>query len=155
MVGPEGERTIPVESLYQNDGREYLLKSPDEILVAIRLPNLDDWQMSYWKLRRRGSIDFPILGVAVALQLDADGYCSAARIVLGAVASQPISAGEAASMLIGKKPTPDLIGEVAQGAYKLAKPLDNTDMALSYRNKMSRVYVARAISEAAGLPTES
>jgi 4-hydroxybenzoyl-CoA reductase subunit beta len=152
LVGPEGERTVPVAALYANDGKDYLLKSSDEILVSIHLPSRDNWRMAYWKMRRRGSIDFPILGVAVALELDAEGICTAARIVLGAVASQPVSADEAASKLIGNKITPELVQDVAQGAYKLAKPLDNTDMALSYRNKMSRMYVAGALSEAAGTP---
>ncbi len=153
LIGPEGERTVPVAALYTNDGKDYLLKSPEEILVSIHLPSRDNWRTAYWKLRRRGSIDFPILGVAVALKLDAQGVCTAARIVLGAVASQPVSVDEAASRLIGNKITPELIQEVAQGAYRLAKPLDNTDMALSYRNKMSKVYVAGALSEAAGIPS--
>jgi len=151
LVGPEGERTVPVSALYANDGKEYLLKSPDEILVAIHLPNRDHWRTAYWKMRRRGSIDFPILGVAVALCMDADGRCTGARIVLGAVASQPVAADEAAAMMIGEKITPELIREAAQETFRLAKHLDNTDMALSYRKKMSRAYVAGALFEAAGL----
>jgi 4-hydroxybenzoyl-CoA reductase subunit beta len=151
LVGPEGERTIPVEAFYANDGKDYLLKSPDEILISIHLPNTGNWQTAYWKLRRRGSIDFPILSVAVALQLDEEGICKAARIVLGAVASQPILVEEAASNLIGNKITPELIQVAAQSAFRLAKPLDNTDMALSYRNKMTKVYVAGALTEAAGI----
>jgi 4-hydroxybenzoyl-CoA reductase subunit beta len=150
LVGPEGERTIPASALYNNDGVNYLLKSPDEILVSIYLPNRDGWRMAYWKMRRRGSIDFPILGVAAALRLDVDGKCSVARIVLGAVASQPLIADEAASLLIGKKITPELAQLAADEAYKLAKPLDNTDMALGYRKKMARIYIAGALSEAAG-----
>ena len=151
LVGPEGERIIPVSALYNNDGVDYLLKSPDEILVSIHLPNRDGWRMAYWKMRRRGSIDFPILGVAVVLRLDVEGSCRAARIVLGAVASQPLIANEAASLLVGKRITPELVQLAADEAYKLAKPLDNTDMALGYRKKMTRVYIARALSKAAGL----
>lgn len=151
LVGPDGERIIPVEALYANDGKDYLIKSPDEILISIHLPNTDNWRTAYWKMRRRGSIDFPILSVAVALQLDEEGICKAARIVLGAVASQPILVEEAASKLIGNKITPELIQVAAQSAFRLAKPLDNTDMALSYRNKMTKVYVAGALTEAAGL----
>lgn len=151
LVGPDGERIIPVEALYANDGKDYLIKSPDEILISIHLPNTDNWRTAYWKMRRRGSIDFPILSVAVALQLDEEGICKAARIVLGAVASQPILVEEAASKLIGNKITPELIQVAAQSAFRLAKPLDNTDMALSYRNKMTKVYVAGALTEAAGI----
>jgi len=152
LVGPEGERTVPAEALYQNDGQHYLAKSPDELLVSIHLPPRDKWRMAYWKLRRRGSIDFPILGVAVALHLDGDGRCAEARIVLGAVASQPVVVPqEITGMLVGEKITLDLIDRVAQKAYRPAKPLDNTDMPLSYRKKMARVYIAGALAEAAGL----
>ena len=152
LVGPEGERTIPVGALYRNDGKEYLAKLPDEILVSIHLPDLEGWRTAYWKMRRRGSIDFPILGVAVALQLDSDGECKDARIVLGAVASQPLIAEKAAQLLIGQKISPELVEAAAQEAYQLAKPLDNTDMALGYRKKMSRIYISAALSEACGLP---
>lgn len=151
LVGPEGERTIPAEVLYQNDGMDYLKKSPDELLVAIKLPDLAGWRTSYWKLRRRGSIDFPILGVAVAIKLDDNDTCEEARIVLGAVASSPMLVQEAADLLIGQQITEDLIQTVGVEAARFAKPLDNTDMALSYRKKVTRVYVARALAEAAGV----
>lgn len=148
LVGPQGERTIPVAALYQNDGMTYMQKSADEILASIYLPSRDGWRMAYWKLRRRGSIDFPILGVAVALKLDADGTCIDAHIVLGAVSSAPVEASDAAKLLIGNKITPELIDAAAEAAYRPAKPLDNTDMALSYRKRMARVYVAGALAEA-------
>src|SRR5438034_1154262 len=57
-----GERTIPVETLFRDDGIEYLAKRPDEILTDILLPPADGWRSAYLKLRRRGSFDFPVLG---------------------------------------------------------------------------------------------
>lgn len=151
LVGPQGDRTIPAEALYRNDGMEYLEKSPDELLVSIKLPDLAGWRSSYWKLRRRGSIDFPILGVAVALNFADGGTCKSARIVLGAVSSQPLLISGAAEMLVGERITQKLVQDVAELAAKSAKPLDNTDMALSYRKKVARVYIERALTEAAGL----
>ena len=152
LAGPDGERTIPANNLYVDDGMEYLTKSPDEILVSIHLPPRDDWRMAYWKLRRRGSIDFPILGVAVALKLEADGTCSDARMVLGAVASRPLDVSqELKELLVGEPITPEVVEQVAKKAYRPAKPLDNTDMHLSYRKKMAKKYIAGALSEAAGL----
>ncbi len=64
----------------------YLAKRPDEIVTDIVLPPADGWRSVYLKLRRRGSFDFPVLGVAVAARLEGD-VVSDARIVLGAVAS--------------------------------------------------------------------
>lgn len=148
LVGPDGERTIPVDAMYQDDGQFYLSKSPDELLVSIYLPPRPGWRMAYLKLRRRGSIDFPILAVAAALHLDENGICREGRVVLGAVASQPVALDKTVNdMLIGQKLTAGLIEQFAQEAYRPAKPLDNTDMSLSYRKKLARVFVARALRE--------
>ena len=71
------------------------------------------------------------------------------RIVLTAVESAPVEATEAEEFLLGKKLSPDVIEEAARLAYRPSKPLDNTDLTHSYRKKMARVYVARALSQLA------
>ncbi|MFQ5791867.1 MAG: FAD binding domain-containing protein [Acidobacteriota bacterium] len=149
LVGPEGERRIPVEALYRHDGIDYLAKGPDEILTQIHLPPANGTRATYWKLRRRGSIDFPILGVAAAVDSSSDGTIEKARIVLTAVESAPGEAAAAEKLLVGKKLTEDLIQEAAAVAYRPAKPLDNTDLTHAYRKKMARLYVARALQELA------
>ncbi|HIL87637.1 MAG TPA: 4-hydroxybenzoyl-CoA reductase [Deltaproteobacteria bacterium] len=148
LVGPEGERTVPASAFYQNDGMAYLQKREDELLVSLKLPPRDGWRMSYQKLRRRGSIDFPILGVATALRLAEDGTCAEARIVLGAVASCPLRAEGAEAALVGAAITPERIQQAAQLAAKLAKPMDNTDMSLGYRKKVTASFVAKALQAA-------
>jgi 2-furoyl-CoA dehydrogenase FAD binding subunit len=74
-----------------------------------------------------------------------------ARIVLGAVASQPREATEAADLLTGERLTAELIERVADRAARPSKPLDNTDLTHPYRKRMTRVYVARALKQIAGL----
>lgn len=147
LVGPNGERMIPVQALYHNDGMAYLTKAPDEILTSIHLPTAGGVKMVYKKLRRRGSFDFPILGVAVALRQAEDGTVTEANIVLGAVASYPLKAVEAEEFLVGQQLTDEVIEEAAKAAFKPAKPLDNTDMSHPYRKQMVQVYVARALRE--------
>lgn len=154
LLSAQGERTIRVQDLYRNDGMNYLGKRNDEILTEIRVPPTDGLRMQYVKLRRRGAFDFPILGVAVGLQLDDDGTCLDARIVLGAVASAPLVATDATEILLGQRLTPDVIAAAADAACKPARPLDNTDLILSYRKKMVRVYVARTLRQLAGLPNQ-
>ncbi len=151
LIGPRGERVIPARTLYRDDGMVYLAKQPDEILSEILLPPADGMRMAYLKLRRRGAFDFPILGVAVALWIEEDGTCTDARIVLGAVESFPVEAPQAESLLIGQKLNSEVIEAAAQAAARPARPLDNTDMSLSYRKKMVPVYVARALKQAAGM----
>ncbi len=150
LVDAAGERTVPIDALFRDDGIDYLAKRPDELLTEILLPPADGWTSAYLKLRRRGSFDFPELGVAVALRLDGTTVTDA-RIVLGAVASQPRPATKAAQALPGHRLTPALIAEVAALAAGPARPLDNTDFTHPYRKKMTRVFVARALARLAGL----
>ena len=151
LVGPTGERVIPAEALYRDDGIQYLAKQPNEILTDVILPPADGQRSAYMKLRRRGSFDFPVLGVAVSVRLDGDTVREA-RIVLGAVASQPREATKASAMLVGQRLTPDVIEAVAGVAAGPSKPLDNTDFTHPYRKKMTRVFVARALRRIVGLP---
>lgn len=145
LVSPRGERVIPVAALYHDDGMAYLAKAHDEVLAEALLPPALGWRSVYGKLRRRGSFDFPILGVAVALLQDDGGTVRDARIVLGAVASRPVEAAEAARMLVGARLDAELIAEVAAVAARPAKPLDNADLTISYRKQMASVYVRRAL----------
>jgi 4-hydroxybenzoyl-CoA reductase subunit beta len=151
LVGPRGERMIPAHALYHNDGRAYLAKAPDEILADIHLPEAGGIKTVYKKLRRRGSFDFSILGVAVALRQTEDGRITEANIVLGAVASYPVKAIEAEQILVGQKLNDEVIEEAAKLAFKPAKPLDNTDMGHPYRKQMVQVYVTRALREVVGV----
>ena len=150
LVAASGERTVEVSALYQDDGIAYLAKQPGEILAEVLLPPADGWKSAYLKLRRRGSFDFPVLGVAVALRLEG-ARVGEARIVLGAVASTPRPADVAAAALVGERLTPELIARVAGLAAGPSKPLDNTDFTHPYRKKMTRVFVARALRAIAGL----
>jgi 4-hydroxybenzoyl-CoA reductase subunit beta len=151
LVGPAGERVIPAEALYRDDGIQYLAKQPNEILADLLLPPPDGRRSAYLKLRRRGSFDFPVLGVAVSVRLQGD-VVSEARVVLGAVASQPREATKAGAALAGQRLTPETIDAAADIAAGPAKPLDNTDFTHPYRKKMTRVFVARALRRIAGLP---
>src|SRR5204863_5471312 len=108
LVGPGGERTIPVAALFRDDGIDYLAKRPDEILTDLVLPPAEGWRSIYLKLRRRGSFDFPVLGVAVAVKMEGD-LVREARIVLGAVASQPREATAANAVLAGQRLTSETI----------------------------------------------
>ena len=151
LMNPDGKRIVPAGGFYKNDGMDYLNKTPDELLVSIRLPFHEGWKMNYRKLSRRDAIDFPVLGVAVALRLDTSGNCMEARIVLGAVASCPLRAFEAEKLLVGSSLTAEgsltRIENAAQVAAKLAKPMDNTDMTLGFRKKMVTLFVAETIKE--------
>jgi 4-hydroxybenzoyl-CoA reductase subunit beta len=150
LVAANGTRQIAALDLYQNDGIHYLTRRPDEILTAVHIPPLDGWRSAYWKLRRRGSFDFPILSVAAAAKIDADGSVEAARIILGAVASRPIDAPAAAAALIGRRLTDEVIAHAADAAARPAKPMDNTDFDLTWRKRVMKDVVSYALRELRG-----
>jgi 4-hydroxybenzoyl-CoA reductase subunit beta len=146
LVGPKGERTFPLAELYRNDGIEYLAKAPDEILAEVILPPPNGTRSAYLKLRRRGTFDFPALGVAAALDIDGAGVCESARIVLGAVTSFPLVMEEAET-LVGEKFTPELIESVAEAMMRQAKPLHLADYNHYYRKQMVSLYVKRVLTQ--------
>jgi len=144
LVGPDGPRTLPIGQLYHNDGIAYHTKRTDELLVDVVVPPQDGASSSYQKLRRRGSFDFPVLGVAAWVR-EEQGKVTDARVVLGAVGSYPIESKEAAEVLIGGTLDDDTLDRAARAAAKPAKPLDNTDFTIGWRKDMVSVYVRRAL----------
>ncbi|MGZ3624184.1 MAG: FAD binding domain-containing protein [Ktedonobacteraceae bacterium] len=146
LVGARGERVMPVRELFRDDGMKPYTRAVDEILSEIILPPVDGWRSVYIKLRRRGSFDFPILGVAAALRFADDGTVADARLTLGAVASHPVEATDAVKLLLGQHLTPELISEVAALASKRSKPLDNADLTINYRKQVTPVYIRRALA---------
>lgn len=152
LAGPEGrKREVPVASLYQDDGQFYLTKAPDEVLESLRLPAPGNWSSSYVKVRRRGSIDFPLVGVAAALQM-AGPIVQGCRIVLTAVGSQPFDVSAAAEPLLDAEVEDGVLADVAVAAAKRAKPLDNADLHYVWRRQMTRKAIEQAIREAAAQP---
>jgi 4-hydroxybenzoyl-CoA reductase subunit beta len=150
LTAAAGARQIALADLYRNDGIHYLSRRPTEILTAIHVPGLDGWRSTYWKLRRRGSFDFPVLSVAAAVKMRADGTVEVARLVLGAVASRPLETPDAAAALLGRRLTDDVIAEAAELAARPARPMDNTDFTLVWRKRVTRDFVAYALREIRG-----
>ncbi|HEY2804389.1 MAG TPA: FAD binding domain-containing protein [Gemmatimonadales bacterium] len=164
LAGLDGERRIPVEQLYQNDGMNFLTRRRDEVVTGIHIaphptqgsPAVNTVRSTYRKLRRRGSFDFPVLGVAAALRfsnvgsgrgpLPAGSVVETARVVLGAVASHPVLVPET-ELLVGKSLSDDVIHEFAEAVTRHARPMDNTDFELGWRKKVVKRYVADALTD--------
>jgi 4-hydroxybenzoyl-CoA reductase subunit beta len=150
LVSAEKTRHIALADFYRNDGIHYLTRQPNEILTVVDVPRLDGWRSSYWKLRRRGSFDFPVLSVAAAVHMAPNGSVEEARIVLGAVASRPIEASAAALSLTGEWLTDEAIARASELAAVPARPMDNTDFTLAWRKRVTRDFVSYALREVRG-----
>jgi 4-hydroxybenzoyl-CoA reductase subunit beta len=151
----DGERPLPVAELFREDGIDYLAKRADEVLTAVTLPAASDvtrCRSAFWKLRRRGAIDFAVLSAAAAVWLTGDGIVERAAIWLGAVGSSPRPAEAAAASLAGKSLDAESIAAAAELARKAATPMDNTDFQTQWRKAVVGRYVEAALLECAGLP---
>jgi 4-hydroxybenzoyl-CoA reductase subunit beta len=150
LVSRGGEREVALSDFYNNDGMNYLKRRPNEILAEVLLDSLHGWRSTYWKLRRRGSFDFPVLSVAAAARFSGDGRVLEARIVVGSAASCPLVALEAGKFVVGRALTEETIAEAAAIAARIAKPLDNTDFDMTWRKRVTSEFVARALRELRG-----
>jgi 4-hydroxybenzoyl-CoA reductase subunit beta len=152
LQNSQGDRRVKLEDLYRDDGIDYAAKGKDEVLKGLLIPRDSlSRRNAYLKLRRRGSFDFPILGVAATMDTNDQGECRHASVVLTAVASAPKVVPEASTLLDGKKVTTELIDAVADAAAKISHPLDNADLDYWYRKRMAKVYTQRALAQVAGL----
>jgi 4-hydroxybenzoyl-CoA reductase subunit beta len=150
LVSTVSDRLVDAAGLYNNDGIDYLRKMPGELLTAIHLSPMNGTRAVYKKLRRRGAFDFPVLGVAAALDVAPDGTVQAAKLILGGVAPAPIQVEEAEAFLVGQPLDEDRIRAAAEACYLKARPLDNTDFVMNWRKQMARPFVIRALEELRG-----
>jgi 4-hydroxybenzoyl-CoA reductase subunit beta len=150
LVSRAGEREVLLSDLYNNDGIDYIKRRPDEILAEVLLDSLHGWKSTYWKLRRRGAFDFPVLSVAAAARLSKENVVEDARIVIGSAACRPLAAAEASKSLVGRLLNQQAIEEAAALAARIAKPLDNTDFDMTWRKKVTAEFVTYALRELRG-----
>ena len=149
IAGASGTRRIPLNQFYRNDGMNRLALGRDELLTAVHVPaRMAGRSGLYKKLRIRNSIDYPLAGVAVGLDVDGSGICRDARVAITAVNPAPLVVTEASEWLVGQKCSPELIERVAQRATQVGKPLTTSASTPVYRREMLKVFTRRALEEA-------
>jgi xanthine dehydrogenase YagS FAD-binding subunit len=128
VAGPDGQRTIPVEHLWTGFGwqggqlRNHTLAA-GEVVTRIEVPSpASGARTAFVKFRLRNSWDFALGLVAANLTMDGR-HCTAARVVLGGVATRPVRALGTEAALAGQDLTDDVIERAANAAMTGAKPL--------------------------------
>jgi xanthine dehydrogenase YagS FAD-binding subunit len=144
LVGPSGERTMPLEQFFagpERDVRRENVLAADEVLTAVTLPAaLPAWRGTYLKARERTAGDFPLVSVAVGYALDA-GLMRQTRLVLGGVAPVPWRSPAAEAVLEGQRPSLELAARAAAAAMAGAQPLSHN----AFKVEIGRALVERAI----------
>jgi 4-hydroxybenzoyl-CoA reductase subunit beta len=149
IAGPDGRRRISLRDFYTGDGENYRKLLPTELVTRVFLPaESADYRGIYRKLRVRGSIDYPLAGVAVAMKRS-NGHVADARIAITAVNPAPLLLQKAGEMLIGRAVDEALADAVGDLAARTAKPLTTSALTPEYRREMIRVFTKRAVLAAA------
>lgn len=145
VAGPNGFRRTPITQFYGNDGIAHLRMQRYEMLTRVLLPESSaGWKGSYQKLRVRGSIDYPLAGVAVALKLSR-GMVEQARVAITGVNPAPLLVPSVEHALVGRAMNDHYAQVVAELAAQTAKPLTTSMLTPEYRREMVRVFAKRAI----------
>jgi aerobic carbon-monoxide dehydrogenase medium subunit len=154
IVGPGGQRELPVEEMCIAPGRTALAKGEivASVLLPARPPRTGD---AYLRFIPRTEMDIAVVGAGVCLTLDAGGTCTAARVGLGAIAARPLLVSEAADALIGTKVDPAALEALAQAASAACRPIDDKRGTIEYRTKVAGVLARRAAEIALARARES
>jgi len=151
IASARGMRRIPLQDFYTGLGDNYRKLQANELVTRIFLPaSSAGYHGVYRKLRVRGSIDYPLAGVAVAMKRT-NGHIEDARIGITAVNPAPMLIPGVSELLAGKTPDESLAEQAGDLAAQSSKPLTTSALTPEYRREMIRVFTKRAIMAAAGL----
>jgi 4-hydroxybenzoyl-CoA reductase subunit beta len=149
IVGPSGMRRISLRDFYTGLGDDYRKLQPNELLTRVFLPEATaDYRGVYRKLRIRGSIDYPLAGVAVAMKRS-NGHIADVRVGLTAVNPAPVLVRGVTEALQGKILDEESAEAVGNLAARTAKPLTTSALTPEYRREMIRVFTKKALLAAA------
>jgi len=155
IAGPEGSRKVHLRGFYGKDGRWPLgtepggLK-PGELIVSVRIPSPPaDWRGVYEKLRVRDSIDFPLVGAALAVQPGAaKGRIEHFSLALTAVYPQPVLV-PGTETLAGRELDLAAVEDLKRLANRTAKPMRTTVADPAYRRAMIGALIEKAAARLA------
>jgi len=143
VLGPSGERTIPLVHFHRLPGDEPqrdTVLDHGELITAVDLPPLAFATRSHYrKVRERASYAFALVSVAAAIDV-VDDMVRDVRIAFGGVAHVPWRARKAEAVLRGARATEETFRRAADAELADAQPLrDNAFKVPLARNTLVRV----------------
>jgi carbon-monoxide dehydrogenase medium subunit len=145
-LGPEGERTLPLEELLVGPGRT--ARRPDELLTDVTFAGLPPRSATaFLKAGRRRAMEISVVCVAARLTLDAGGErCLEARLALGAVGPRTLRAHEAERFLEHRALTTEALREAARIAAAGCQPIGDVRASARYRRLLVATLVSRVLA---------
>jgi aerobic carbon-monoxide dehydrogenase medium subunit len=146
LTGPTGERRVSARDFYQ--GPFVTALATGEMLTSVRIPvPAAGHGYAYEKLKRKVG-DYATAAAAVVLTM-AGGRVASASIALTNVASTPLFAADASSIVTGSTLDADTVKRAAAAAKAITDPATDGRGTAEYRREMAGVMVARALAKAA------
>jgi 4-hydroxybenzoyl-CoA reductase subunit beta len=147
IAGPGGARRVSLEDFYTGDGAAGNKLGNNELVTRVCLPAASRGYFgAYRKLRVRGSIDYPLAGVAVVFR-PANGHPADARVAITAVNPAPLLVRDAQKFLVSHGLNAQHAAAIGELAAKIARPLTTSVLTPEYRREMIRVLTKRALLE--------
>jgi carbon-monoxide dehydrogenase medium subunit len=141
-----GEREVAAEDFFV--GLMQTEAGPEELVTGVSLPAQPEGaRTAYMKYAIR-PLDFAIVSVAVRLVSGADGTIADARVALAGAHNHTLRATEAERVLVGERPSPELLARAGQAAARQAEPLADVDGTVDYKRRVAGVFTARALAKA-------
>ncbi|MEC8258066.1 MAG: FAD binding domain-containing protein, partial [Candidatus Thermoplasmatota archaeon] len=143
LIGPDGERQIPLEEFYQLDGMKKNVLKQGEFLLKVTLPDdAFEYEGSYQKLRLRETWDFPEAGISAVWK---KGDYTSLKIASTALESIPKTHDEQVSEFVNSWQESSTISELSDAIRKSVKPVNNTALPPNYRKSVVRILTKRAL----------
>ena len=146
ILGPEGERSLPLKKLYTHNGKKPLALKKGEILKEILVPPASGKTL-YLKWRLRDSLEFPIISLALHMEKDEKERIKNAKIVFSAVGGGPVEVIEAGKMLKNGLLDEQMIEKVSNQAVKEISPMRTSIHSPAYKRKMAGILLRQALEE--------
>jgi 4-hydroxybenzoyl-CoA reductase subunit beta len=144
-----GTRRMPLAQLYRDDGAAHLTLAPGEFVVRVHLTAPTPGRRSgYRKARARGSMDFPLAGVAVVLSVRA-GALAELRVALSGTNSNPFEL-DGTGAFVGQRVDDAMLAALDKLVQKQVRPMRSTVTHSNYRRQVASVLAQRLVRELAG-----
>jgi CO/xanthine dehydrogenase FAD-binding subunit len=143
VVGPNGQRAVPVEQIVIGPGRTSLAKG--EFILEFHLPKPAPRSSdAYLRFIPRTEMDIAVVGAGIRLALDAGGTIVDARVALGAVAPTQMLVPEGAAAIIGTKLDDAALAKLDAAARAVCNPITDKRGTIDFRTKIAGVLARRA-----------
>jgi carbon-monoxide dehydrogenase medium subunit len=152
IVGPKGERSIPVGELLTGYYETQLAKN--ELISELIVPPQNGKRSVYFKCTTRAAHDWPALGVAVSVALDRDSVREA-NVIISAATERAIRIDKASNLLVGRHLDSKLLSDVYEAAASEVELIGDAQGSVAYKRQLVRVYVERALTQALAIGVEA